>query len=77
MQGAEDDTWEQAATHRGTLDPQLIGAWRASLDVAECAWAFVGVADCGRGLFARTSIHATQAICEYCGPRLPLHMLAR
>ena len=53
----------------------ILGTWRSSRIVAYCPWAFVGFAGCGRGLFARSLILQGQAICEYGGPRLPLHML--
>ena len=53
----------------------ILGTWRSSRNVAHCPWAFVGFAGCGRGLFARSSLLQGQAICEYGGPRLPLHML--
>ena len=53
----------------------ILGTWRSSRIVAHCPWAFVGFAGCGRGLFARSRIPQGQAICEYGGPRLPLHML--
>ena len=56
-------------------DSMLITTFRELRDGGSAAWAFVGVADCGRGLFARHALLPGQAICEYAGPRMPLQLL--
>mmetsp|Transcript_21081 Transcript_21081/g.53955 ORF Transcript_21081/g.53955 Transcript_21081/m.53955 type:complete len:567 (-) Transcript_21081:232-1932(-) len=73
---------EVAAAARATaamLTAAAYGPWNE--------WAFVGpssASSChrapathGLGLFARVSLRAGQAICEYAGPRLPISLLAR
>ena len=62
------------------LNPWLARLETASSDsvnVEECAWAFVAPSDCGRGLFAMTNLLPGQAICQYSGPILPLPLLQK